>query len=361
MKKSHLFFIIAFFLVILIPSVGMLFYKTDGNTENRYILPFSEVTGINSLSTYIYDNHAFRYEMTDMYFNFSLRYLHESPIPGRAVLGKDGWAFLGDNHEDIYSTSLGIMPIEKEKVDSVCFTISQIKRFCDSLDIKFYFVIAPNKATIYPEYLPMKPNRLKHPKDYVSEQLAQKYNLNAIDLTNCLLAKKDSVILYMKTDTHWNNYGALLGTKAVMDVVAQDLPVRRVNESDFLITTNLQFDNKTDLAQSLRIGAQETIFTLMPRAEKGVSQITETHVSDIIITTENPLGRTYASGIIFKDSFFPYMQQPFANSIHKGTYIASRTYFDEKPILEAIARGQKPDFVLFEIVERNLLIIEYHR
>jgi len=78
--------------------------------------------------------------------------------------------------------------------------------------IRFLVVIAPNKETIYPEYMPARLNRLRETTrlDQIVSHMRARSNLAIIDPRAALRSAKAGGTVYFRTDTHWNDAGAWL-------------------------------------------------------------------------------------------------------------------------------------------------------
>lgn len=339
------------------PFWGMTFYKASDNDENRNKMPFKRVKNPRRMNIYILENHAFREEFSKAYFSFMLDVCNESPLPDRVVIGKEGWYYLGDDVK-VYSKTLGLIAPDQEKIDRICNVVSEMKLFCDSLGVDFYFAIAPNKGTIYPEYLPLKPNDTKHEKYFVIPQLREKYNINAIDLSLPILEKKDSVRLYYKKDSHWNHYGGFLAAKYLMDSVSESHDVRRLKEEDYDIL-RLPYDYLiSDLTKMLKRKSYDEDFAVERKEKQDVEREEQEGSAErpniVYVKNRNNIGKSTA--FVVRDSFFSVMLNPVSESLSETTFIWGGG-FDKQLLLEEIKKKGKPDFILVESVERFLEVL----
>ena len=91
---------------------------------------------------------------------------------------------------------------------------------------KYVFVVAPDKHSIYPEYLPewvvksAQPSKL----DQLLAHLRAHSSVTVLDLRPALLAAKKSGPTYLQTDTHWNKFGAFIGYQQLMQTLQGQLP-----------------------------------------------------------------------------------------------------------------------------------------
>ena len=98
------------------------------------------------------------------------------------------------------------------------------QKHLESRGISFIFTVAPNKSSIYGEYMPNRylvtGEKSNAEKLYA---LLDAEGFDYVNLTRVLLAAKDKQI-YFKLDTHWNNNGVLLGYNALLDKVRERKP-----------------------------------------------------------------------------------------------------------------------------------------
>ena len=149
------------------------------------------------------------------------------PAP-EVILGTDGWLYyIGPAGERLLDRHVrGRDPFSQDELDRWRqFLVERTRRF-RSLGARYVLVIAPNKESIYPEYLPpwigprVGPTRL----DQLMSSLKSATDLTVIDLRGAVLADKSASILYYKTDTHWNTRGAYVAYREIMRVLAREFP-----------------------------------------------------------------------------------------------------------------------------------------
>jgi hypothetical protein len=139
-------------------------------------------------------------KMMDKVFN-------ESP-DARAVVGKDGWLYF-DNCNSLLDAT-GKAEISDDLVARGVEAFAQNWQKMRAKNIDYLLVIAADKSTVYPEFLPstIKPSE-PHRIDKFLSALTKKYpDFPVLDLRPTLLKAKEKEIIYHKTDTHWNRRGA---------------------------------------------------------------------------------------------------------------------------------------------------------
>lgn len=92
--------------------------------------------------------------------------------------------------------------------------------------MKFYVVIIPNKAEIYPEYLPPTIIKVaeKNRTDQILDYMKNDTGIVFIDVRKILLQYKNGIKLFFRSDNHWNYLGAYYGYCQVMQRIREDFP-----------------------------------------------------------------------------------------------------------------------------------------
>lgn len=121
------------------------------------------------------------------------------------MIGRDRWLFFTGNHE--LDDTLHTDPLSAQQLGEWKARIAERREWLAARGIKYLFVIAPDKRSIYPEMLPPL-----HPRP----GLTRRQQLDAamagetafLDLTDAIRADKGQGQLYYKWDTHWNWRGS---------------------------------------------------------------------------------------------------------------------------------------------------------
>lgn len=142
------------------------------------------------------------------------------------IVGKDGWLFYnaapGSETVDDF---LGHVTLSERNFIQIFDKYNQRRLRFKSLGAEYYALIAPNKVTIYPEFLPdaLQTARGKSCR----EQFMRRYREHIaglgipdfiIDPVDALRAQKaEAGILYYPQDTHWNWTGRILAGRIILD------------------------------------------------------------------------------------------------------------------------------------------------
>lgn len=268
--------------------------------------------------------------------------------------GKNNWLFLGNTHRNtVAKLKLSIKPTNEE-VDAVKITFSKISEVATKFGTKMVLIVAPDKSSIYPEYLPDKltPSKIKYISFFLKE-LNEIPNLTVYDPTHDLLtAKKSEGILYWRTDSHWNNKGAFLtfmGFSKLLDIPIANVSFKQggVYKGGLIEMSNLKYfplhpddnwdviwNNKPALITKEISGEQKTPFG-----------------PTTVVTNNNALSNKYVW--VIGDSFTENLRQYFSGTFREVRFIGHwRDKLNTLP--DEIERVEiKPDIIVVIKVERS--------
>lgn len=164
----------------------------------------------------------------------SFRATKECPYQDFVRVGKDGWVFF--TNTDAQYTNNEHLP--QELVDRIS---ESTKAKCDWLaangGAELIYVLVPNTNEIYSEYMydDLTKGNVSL-REEVGDALA-KGGAYVIDLYDVLAQhKSDDLAIYHKTDSHWTEYGAYFGYKALFTHIAEKFPAsapRDIGEFNF--------------------------------------------------------------------------------------------------------------------------------
>lgn len=334
-KVIKLIYVIGIFDVLCVPIGTMKFYKAE-NTENRVLAEFPPLADKDfgeKLDSFISDNFAFR----DVLVNADSKI--KADIFGKSgnesiTVGKDNWLFFTETLDDVTSKNT----MTDREVFCTVRTLELISDYIKNKGGKFIFTIAPNKASLYDEYLPYyyKKSNVKNNMEKVAEGLN---NVDYLDLK--ALFKNQNEVLYHKFDSHWNNKGALLVTNKLLE----HLGLEKNNYSE----PESKQDWEGDLYKMLfPTGEEKDIqyyynddefnYTYKKRFKS---------VDDMNIETENKSSKN-GNILLFRDSFgrsmLPFIADSFTNAA-----LSRSVPYDFSRI-----ENNEYDYVVLEIVERNI-------
>ncbi len=275
----------------------------------------------------------------------------QSPVKS-VILGREGWLFFTQemNLEDW----LGVDLYSPEELDAAVRTLTARRDWLGARGMRMLLVVAPGKMSIYGEFLPPSFHRLA-PQTRL-DQLARAMRdagLPFLDLRPALLAAKGVRRAYWYTDTHWNGWGALAGSMAIVDRLRENFPsMPPLRAEDYAV---VQWDARGgDLAEMLFLenSVREPMIEMAPRTPNRarvaqprgyVNPATLSGRDMVILETPDP---ALPRAVFFRDSFassaVPFLAERFSRSVFLWTHAFQ----------PAIVLAEKPDVVVFEAVER---------
>jgi alginate O-acetyltransferase complex protein AlgJ len=331
--------------------------------ENRMMSPLPKLSWCSAallafpagFNAFFNDRFAYREELVCLINYINYRTCSVSGSPGVAV-GHHGWLFFlqsGDEetarHEPLFS---------KAELLSWARMLESRQAWLAARKIKFLFVIAPSKCSIYQEELPAayKPLHLQSRLDQLVSYLKNNSKLNVVELKQPLIEAKKFARLYYQTDTHWNPLGAYLGYSKIAESLKNLLPqIRPCNFSEVYIDT---FRFETGDLQNM-MGLHGLIPERVPRAfamRKSpwkICQIDSTGELEVIRSPNAPYAteiddKSLPRAFCLRDSFMGAVE-PFL-SLHFGRI----AYYWQQEFPCMIIEREKPDIVIEEMVERDL-------
>ncbi|HWQ04094.1 MAG TPA: DHHW family protein [Longilinea sp.] len=353
-----LFVSIIFMLTIVLP-IG---YKILGgkniyiNTENRYLSkmpgwswnPSAIAKFPQNFQYFFNDNFGLRDAMIRIRHQIMLNIFKTSPTPTRVVLGQDGWMYSIEKND--FEDFLGLNPVPEEKLLSLENEINQKLQPENNKNIKFYFLIAPDKETVYPEYLPGYEKGLDTQRRFRNfyQRLQLDNGIKAINVLDALISSKTEGKVYYQTDSHWNYFGAYFAIEEIVKQMSGDFPSLAPIPLTFYSVQESVINN-LDLSTILGFPEiEETDISLTPPESLVVkrTEIREGIRSYTSNRTDQP------ALLLFADSFGEYMPMQLAGHFSKVILVQYADDFD--PYIKEF----QPDIVLWETVERTFFTAE---
>ena len=340
------------FIAILLPSIGMAWAFTDSTSENRELAPAPALIGEDGLpnvqilsdaGTWFEDHFAYRNQLVSA--NAALReMLHVSPTD-QVVVGTDGWLYYGGTLPDY----LGQSALSERALANIAHNLEIAQDYVKGHDAEFLLMVAPNKSTLYPQHMPYY--YLRYTGDSNFERLKpylDEAGVNYIDL-HAFFAQQPEC-LYLRTDSHWDNRGALLATNEAMRAFGRD--TIDVDVDTAVARTDFLGDLESMLKPSGPQLEQNYYFTAYNDGEDGTGALwhysdgTAADVTADWIEAESGTGE--GSVLMFRDSFgnalVPYWSTSYANAAF------SKLVPYNLPTMNQV----KADTVVIERAERHL-------
>lgn len=365
--------ILLFLLTILVPLFIWMIQqeKTYSEAEKRQLVSWPHLAGFDSIpdytrafDTYFQDHFGGREWFIHRYQRELEKRFRTSSSPN-VFEGTNGWLFFSG--DGILDDLKGQLLFSKEEQRSFWRIVEQKEDWLQQKGVAYIFLVAPNKQSIYPEYLPEYYRKVRASSRL--DDLLQNKPLTGIspflDVRSRLLEGKTIARLYDKTDTHWNYYGAHIAYLAVMDRVQDIFPAFSVRSS-FHFAPEWENGQGGDLA--VMIGRRTSIVEKRPVVDTAdFTTIRKNPGKELASLLSLPQLKPFVSKkkssslrvLILQDSFTEKLKPFFSESFGEVLYIwqyydTSTMQYMDKEKLKRLVDIYQPDLVIEEIVERFL-------
>jgi hypothetical protein len=308
----------------------------------------------SAFSAFFKDRFGFRntliYYVQDARFKLGLM-THNDKV----LVGKDGWLFLSERTGPGFNRERGFgSRFAQEELVAWQTLFEKRHAFLKARGIPYVVTFAPDKQTIYPEYMPdglvtPGPSRL----DQLVEHL-KKVNspVVLVDMRKAIIDAKPTRELYFKRDTHWNDWGAWAGYEEIMKAVRAQLPERDLGTQSL--------SEYKEISAGMRRGGCVGLLGMAEWDEEWFAITRPPGFSNKIETEdekdtergerwERP-GTNQPKILFLRDSFgtllLPKLYPHFG---HMYATFADRMRAD-------VVEREKPDIVVSELVERKLFL-----
>ncbi len=296
---------------------------------------------------------AFRARLVRWQAGLRYRWLGVSPLP-TVLRGRDGWWFYGDDgsiDDATHATPFTAVELEAWRV-----ALQHTADFLAARGIAYVFVLAPDKHTIYPEFLPATMRRdagRRARADQLVTMLRGHTTVPVVDLRQGLLDAKAQARVYHLTDTHWNDLGAAEAYRRIVTAVRMQAPaVPPAAPAEAFVVTPRTTPGM-DLAEMAGLAAltSETDLTLVPRTPRRARVVEPArphpgYIGPRLVTAlDDP---ALPRALIYRDSFgsalVPFLAEHFSRAVVLWEY----------DVMPATVREEHPAVVIQEWAGRRL-------
>lgn len=228
--------------------------KSDFDNRVLAELPeFGESGYAGKIKSYLQDRIGFRDQIVTGYQLLN-RYVAGELTHPSYTYGQDGYMFFKMHNNVQYGD------YHKTFAEAVL----KMKDYCESRNAKFYFMLDPEKISVYRRYLPVGVN---YNDEWVDELLTYMKELGIVCINNKDLlieySYEKQVFNHQYDAGHWNDLGSYYATNNLWSAVHDDFPnVIEYTEDDFYISTRTG-----DYLASSRFPVNETIPYYSPKYE----------------------------------------------------------------------------------------------
>ncbi len=358
--------IVMFLGVICLPLAGKLL-PAEGAfalTENRRRAPlrtvrlsgpgwgYSIVSFPRRFDRYWNDSFAFRWYLIRAHSLAKLA-LGVSPSP-KALVGQDGYLFYAAEQSVDYFRN--VKPITAVEVSHWRQDLEQRRDWLAGRGIRYLVVVAPDKETIYPEFMPpaLRPVRSESRLDQLLADLRLHSTVELLDLRPALTRAKAGGRVYHKTDTHWNDAGALVASREILARVRDWFPATDETPPQGALRTHVAAGG--DLARILALEDRfpEERIDWVPAGPARARQATGETFQSADVTFTECGGCTGPIVVMNHDSFNANLAPILAEHFRRLVLV------EGSKLDNALIEREKPDIVIQEFVERGLMCPDLH-
>jgi len=323
--------------------------------------PGTLVTFPSRFEAYFNDHFGYRNLFIRRYNRIMKKYFAKSPVPD-VLIGKNNWLFYAN--DSLLQDFVGSDPFSPEELEIWRLNLENKRNWLEKKGIRYLFVVAPNKQTIYPEYLPdylqkdHRNSRLKQLLAYLNKHS----DISILDLSSTLIEEKKQHRIYHQTDTHWNDCGAYTAYRAIMDRVGQWFPEVPFTQNRIVKTESIVgkggdlagMMHMADTIQEERLVLKVHPTACSPKIEQDIADFWKTpdNLKKPFITKCDK-AKLYA--VIFRDSFFSAIVPFISEDFNQIVYLW-KPY--DHAIMKELIEQKKPQLVIEEMVERYLMFAQ---
>ncbi len=352
MKKkknlTNIIYTVIFLAISIVPLIAFSDKQAAIGNETKAAKPkLSDGTELTAnVDTYFAQNFGFRNRLVYVQ-NVLKQNVFRTSGQSEVIVGEDGWLFYSRALDDFLGTSAA----DETEIERMGAVVLMMQNYVESRGGEFIFLPAPNKMSVYGEYMPyyyIEDGGQGNYERLYSELVNA--GVNTVQLKNTLSLKKaDGVQLYHKLDSHWNNYGAAVAYEAVADKLSEVYGdefkgYTRYSTMPYSVKNNFS----GDLQSMLLPGSDRKDEQLEFDAAENFEYTNRFRgVDDLVITTSNESKAVDKSVTLFRDSFGNALYWFFANDYTSLTAKREIPY----NIYQA---AEESELVAVELVERNL-------
>jgi hypothetical protein len=318
---------------------------------------------VSGLESWFNDHFGFRNTLIHVGHQLKDKLFHDPTIGADVLVGKDGWLYLSS--QEMIPHYLREMTFNDKDLEEWKNLLEHRRDWLQARGIKYLFVVAPDKQSVYPEYLPSwlpTPAKASKIQQLVS-YMAEHSTVSVLNLGPALIDAKKARVDYYNTDTHWNLFGGYEGQLEVIRTLMRQLPwLQPLPDEEY----NWKFTGKKhggDL--SVMSGVPEEypeVEAVVPvPAQKGFIPLETNHLDEYALYAQRKMWTEYTvntnatgTAIVFHDSFAEFWKQFLGRHFRKAFYVYQNQWDD------SFIEKERPDVVIDEMVERSFNLAKPH-
>jgi len=314
-QRRYMAYCLVFLAVCAVPSVMMLFpnHSTGKRIQTKFPSfqnpdgSWNEQFG-SDLTAYVSEHFGFRQELANIDSKLKSN-LFQTSTEKDVIVGKHGWLYDRLTLNDYVNQST----ISEHGLQNIAYNLKMLQDYTESKGAKFLTAIVPNKNTVYPEYMPkyIKPSPQDGNLEHLTKAL-ESTDVSFLNLTDTLISAKSTAEtpIYYRKDTYWNNTGALVAYRAMMEKMG--IPYEAYEDAEYVTAPAHQSELWQKLYPTSKELENENTYAIEFHYDyQGHYQ----SLDDTLITTLNTNQERTDSLLMFRDSFgaeiIPYFSEQF--------------------------------------------------
>jgi len=274
------------------------------------------------------------------------------PLDRHIFFGRDGWMFWTDDRNTTPATmadARGKLRFSQGEIGRIDAGLRAAADAFAACKIPAVVLIAPNKQSIYGEFLfgseaRPPPSRLDHLLGALSER-ARSFVIDPRGAMREAKRVHAPVLLYPKTDIHWDALGAFYGYRALMQALAPGLPAPNPEALalDYYRITSAPYPGG-DMAVRVLFSPwrfPDEDVTMRPKTPLPDPEVIQVDRGHILVRSAQGSGRIIVFGDSFSIALVPFLALQF-HEVH--SYAAAE-------LDGAVVAQQHPSAVVFETLE----------
>lgn len=356
-KKAGLMIVYASFIVIICLLWFWWFflekYADTANYENRQLNEPPRLT----LDTYKqfpnlyerYFNDSLPFRNSFITLNNSIDYfLFNKASNDDVAIGLDNWLFYCNVDDgDPIACYQGNNLLSEEQLTSLAENCIRQRDFLKAQGIEFVILIVPNKERIYYEKMPQRygPPAEQYRVLQIVNYLKANTDLRVIYAYDELMSAKSALQenIYYKTDTHWNEIGAYVGSRALLHELGIEIPDLVSDQIKITLSGEYGGDLAGFLNLKSKLQSFDQWYTIEGYDTHQVVCLGEDHEGAFLYSAHGADPRKL---YVVRDSFAIGMLPYLSSQFNESCFRHRRSYSYEDFV------SHQPDIFVYETVER---------
>jgi integrase len=267
---------------------------------------------------------------------------------GRYVVGRNGRMFLARDSNRVLDQHSGRLRMGHGHLSGWSALLARRAMTLAHHDCRYAVLIPPNAHSVYPEDLPGDvANAAERPVHDLLAHLADDGpGVPVVYPLAELQDRKRRDEVFPRTETHWNELGAFVAYRALMEELPAAVPARRLDEDDVWF---FALSGPGDLGIKRRLPSKSPhLFAYLRHPDARLVADNMVEGTGNVIVTESPVAPR-STCVVFGDSYtfglLPFLSESFG-----------RLVFAQSPSVDVqLIERERPQVVLTVISERFLL------